>query len=124
MTLPPFPVDDQTLNLLEAAMNPREHGDPNAETASVWPLLTFMSQMAGAGDTAHYHDNDVHASLIAEVRRLRLEVATADLRGYGKAVARLRDEPAAQKWWLRESDAPFEPDLWTALAEYLEEERP
>lgn len=39
--LPPFPVDDATLDLLEAAMNPREHGDPDAVSSSVWPLLEF-----------------------------------------------------------------------------------
>ncbi len=83
----PFPVDDATLDLLEAAMNPREHGDPDATSSSVWPLLTFMSQMAGSDTNAvaeesedgtsrtmrdpHYHDHDVIAALIAEVRRLR-----------------------------------------------------
>ncbi len=86
--LPPFPVDDATLDLLEAAMNPREHGDPDATQSSVWPLLEFMSQLSGSdtratvdddpdgGRIVHlrdplYHDHDVIAALIAEVRRLR-----------------------------------------------------
>lgn len=71
--LPPFPVDDQTLDLLEAAMNPREHGDPEAVSSSVWPLLEFMSQLGGSDTRAdpQYHDHDVITALIAEVRRLR-----------------------------------------------------
>lgn len=90
--LPPFPVDDATLDLLEAAMNPHEHGDPEAETSSVWPLLGMFSQLGGSDLDAveqvvddgrdggpevvlmrdpQYHSNDVIASLIAEVRRLR-----------------------------------------------------
>jgi hypothetical protein len=88
--LPPFPVDDATLDLLEAAMNPREHGDPEATKSSVWPLLTFMSQLCGSDTNAvesvddngirfmrdpQYHTNDVIESLIAEVRRLRSPIA-------------------------------------------------
>jgi hypothetical protein len=94
--LPPFPVDDATLDLLEAAMDPWHHGDPDATSASVWPLLTFMSQLGGSDTDAvaavhddgsdggasivtmrdqHYHDNDVIEALIAEVRRLRAAAA-------------------------------------------------
>lgn len=94
--LPPFPVDDQTLDLLDAALHPREHGDPEATQSGVWPLLQFMSQMAGSDTDAveevhddgsdggasivtmrdpQYHDHDVLTSLIAEVRRLRATLA-------------------------------------------------
>lgn len=90
--LPPFPVDDATLDLLEAAMNPWEHGDPEATQSSVWPLLEMMSQLAGSDPQAVeevvddgsdggarivvmrdpvYTDRDVIEALIAEVRRLR-----------------------------------------------------
>jgi hypothetical protein len=92
VSLPPFPVDDATLDLLEAAMDPWNHGDPDAETASVWPLLDMVSQLGGSDPTAAervvddgsdggptvvvmrdptYHENDVIRALIAEVRRLR-----------------------------------------------------
>jgi hypothetical protein len=85
VNLPPFPVDDATLDLLWAAMYPREHGDPNAESSSVWSVLKLMSEMAGSDTEAvesevdgirmmrdpQYHDHDVYTSLITEVRRLR-----------------------------------------------------
>lgn len=86
MNLPPFPVDDATLDLLEHALDPRAHGDPEAESSSVWPLLTMMSELGGSDTTAveeevsegvvvmrdpHYHDHDVIRALVAEVRRLR-----------------------------------------------------
>lgn len=95
--LPSFPVDDQTLDLLEAALDPRSHGDTDAKTSGVWPLLEFMSQMAGSDTRAveeilddgsdggasivmmrdpQYHDNDVIAALVAEVRRLRVSSGT------------------------------------------------
>ena len=90
--LPPFPVDDATLDLLEAAINPREHGDPEANQSGVWPLLKMLSQLGGSDTEAvegviddgsdggaqivmmrdpQYHDHDVIEALIAEVRRLR-----------------------------------------------------
>ena len=84
--LPPFPVDPATLDLLDHALDPRSHGDPAAETSSVWDLLRMMSEMAGSDVNAveeevsdgvfmmrdpHYHDHDVLKALIAEVRRLR-----------------------------------------------------
>lgn len=92
MSLPPFPVDDATLDLLWAAMYPRENGDPNAESSSVWSVLKLMSEMGGSDTDAvedvcddgsdggaqivvmrdpQYHDHDVLTSLITEVRRLR-----------------------------------------------------
>lgn len=83
--LPPFPVDDTTLDLLEAAMNPREHGDPEATQSSVWEFLEMMSQLGGSDPKAveeeHdgvkvmrdpvYHEHNVISALIGEIRRLR-----------------------------------------------------
>jgi hypothetical protein len=92
--LPPFPVDDATLGMIEAALNPRAHGDPEAVSSSIGPLLTMLSQLGGSDTQAvaevlddggdggasivmmrdqHYHDHDVIAALVAEVRRLRAE---------------------------------------------------
>jgi hypothetical protein len=92
--LPPFPVDDATLGMIEAALNPQAHGDPEATSSSIWPLLTMLSQLGGSDTTAvaevlddggdggasivmmrdqHYHDNDMAAALVAEVRKLRAQ---------------------------------------------------
>jgi hypothetical protein len=85
MTMPPFPVDDQTLGLLERAMDPRSHGDADAQTSSMGSLLEFYSAMAGSDLDAveseddgirmmrdsRYTDHCVIAALVAEVRRLR-----------------------------------------------------
>jgi hypothetical protein len=82
MNLPPFPVDDQTLDMLWDAMFPKINVDSNT---SVYNLLEMISQLGGsdpkAVDETHgdvdvmrdpqYHINDVVASLIIEVRRLR-----------------------------------------------------
>jgi len=81
--LPPFPVDDGTLDLLWTALHP----DPAvSERSSVSDLLRMFEEMAGADPTAveyitdsglhmmrdpTYHPNDVIAALITEVRRLR-----------------------------------------------------
>lgn len=88
-TLPPFPVDPGTLDLLWTAINP----GPDAERSSVGDFLSLMSQLGGSDvevvvsvergevfgieadiyvmrDPA-YHDHDVIRALIAEVRRLR-----------------------------------------------------
>jgi len=91
-SLPPFPVDDATLDMLMAAIDPRGHGDPDAETSNVGSFLDFMSQLGGSdtkaiaeviddgsdgGAAIHmmrdqsYHTNDVLQALIAEIRRLR-----------------------------------------------------
>lgn len=77
MSLPPFPVDDGTLDLLSKAINP----GPEAERSSVEDLLTLYSQLGGSDTGAvaeviderdpSYHVHDVLAALIAEVRRLR-----------------------------------------------------
>jgi hypothetical protein len=90
--LPPFPVDDATLDLLDAALDPWANGDPTAEHSSLWDLLTLLSEMGGSDPRAvaevHddgsdggpsivkmrdpiYTDHAVISALIAEVRRLR-----------------------------------------------------
>jgi hypothetical protein len=86
VTLPPFPTDDTTLAMLEAAMDPWNHGHPEAVKSSLWPLLELVSQLAGSdtnavaeqlGDNMYrmrdpqYTERCVIAALIAEVRRLR-----------------------------------------------------
>lgn len=79
--LPPFPVDDQTLDLLHTALNP----GPHADRTSVTDLCDLYSRMAGSDpgaveDTvdgvdvlrdAQYGPHDVIAALLGEVRRLR-----------------------------------------------------
>lgn len=82
MTLPPFPVDDQTLDMLWSALHP----DPDvADRSSVGDLCEFYSQLGGSDTSAvesddgrvrvmrdpAYHPNDIISALIAEVRRLR-----------------------------------------------------
>lgn len=81
MPLPPFPVDEQTLDLIEAALNP----GPDAVRTSVTDLCQMYSELAGsdleaveseeAGITtmrdAQYHPHDIIAALVGEVRRLR-----------------------------------------------------
>lgn len=94
MNLPPFPVDDATLDLLSKAINP----GPEAERSSVEDLLTLYSQLGGSDTEAvaevvdegdadlglglagaevvlmrdpKYHVYDVVSALIAEIRRLR-----------------------------------------------------
>lgn len=85
-SLPPFPVDDTTLDMLTAAIDPRSAGDHQADRSSVWTFLEMMSQLGGSDITAveeeideqlkvmrdpQYHVNDVLTALIAEIRRLR-----------------------------------------------------
>ena len=91
--LPPFPVDDSTLDLISLALDP----GPDAERTSLSDLLDLLSRMAGSDPEAvgevlsdgdpyesgratpeiHlmrdpiYHDHDVIRALVAEVRRLR-----------------------------------------------------
>jgi hypothetical protein len=92
VTLPPFPVDPATLDMLTAAINPREHGDPDAPTSSVGRFLEVMSELGGSdiraiGDVVNdgsdggpvvqvmrdpqYHEHDLIEALVGEVRRLR-----------------------------------------------------
>lgn len=99
-SLPPFPVDEATLDLLSIALDP----GPESQGASVWDFLTLMSQLGGSDTDAvesvetvaglpdlapdlvdgdegsyevnvmrdpHYHEHDVMRALIAEIRRLR-----------------------------------------------------
>jgi hypothetical protein len=82
MTLPPFPVDDQTLDLLSAALNGSEI---EGGRSSVGDLCHLYSDLGGSDLNAvesddgvmrvmrdpHYHPNDIIAALIAEIRRLR-----------------------------------------------------
>ena len=87
MTLPPFPVDDRTLDLLGAALDPRGHGDASAERTCVGDFLRFMSELGGSDTEAvesiedgihmmrdpQYHEHDIIGALIEEIRRLRKE---------------------------------------------------
>jgi len=83
--LPPFPVDDGTLDMLCAAMDPRGAGDETAERSCMGDFLVLMSQLGGS-DTEAVEENhgtirmmrdpcygefDVIKALIDEVRRLR-----------------------------------------------------
>lgn len=80
-TLPPFPTDPATLDLIERAINP----GLDAERSSVGDLCQMYSEMAGSDLDAVeseedgictmrdpvYHHNDVIEALVVEVRRLR-----------------------------------------------------
>ncbi len=98
--LPPFPVDDQTLDLLMTAINPWSHGDPGSEMSSVGNFLVFMSELGGSDTSAveevldpgdhnipglagasvsvmrdpQYHEHDVMTAMVEEIRRLRAEL--------------------------------------------------
>ena len=79
--LPPFPVDDGTLDLLWTALHP----GPEAEQTSLWDFLKLMSELGGSDTDAveseddgillmrdqHYTDHCVITALISEIRRLR-----------------------------------------------------
>ncbi len=79
MTLPPFPVDEQTLTLVENALT------PTGGRTSIGDLCTLYSQLGGSATDAveeddgtiqvlrdpQYHPDDIITALIAEVRRLR-----------------------------------------------------
>lgn len=86
--LPPFPVDEGTLDLLWLALNP----GPDAERTSVCDFLDLMAEMGGSDITAieqvlddgsdgrsptylmrdqRYHEHNVMSALIEEIRRLR-----------------------------------------------------
>lgn len=88
--LPPSPVDDATLDLLGAAIDPWAHGNPDAGRSSVGDLLKLMSQLGGSDTEAvaellgedgenvrvmrdpQYTERDVIIALIAEIRRIRV----------------------------------------------------
>lgn len=79
--LPPFPVDDATLDMLWSALHP----GPGAERTSLWDFLGLMSELGGSDTSAveseedgirvmrdqHYTDHCVINSLISEIYRLR-----------------------------------------------------
>lgn len=81
MSLPPFPVDDTTLDLIDKAINP----GPEAERSSLWDLCELYSQLGGSDTTAvegitgdvqtmrdpAYSHMDIIDVLVREVRRLR-----------------------------------------------------
>lgn len=84
--LPPFPVDDITLELLSSALDPWRYGHDDTERSSLGEFLNLLSTLGGSDPTAaldheddgavglrdpQYHPNDVMLALIAEVRRLR-----------------------------------------------------
>lgn len=55
--LPPFPVDDTTLDMLCAAMDPRGAGDETAERSCMGEFLTLMSQLGGSNTDAVDEDD-------------------------------------------------------------------
>lgn len=82
MTLPPFPTDAQTLDLLESAITGTSGPDGRS---SVGDLCVLYSELAGADTAAveseddgvvflrdpQYSTHDVITALVDEVRRLR-----------------------------------------------------
>lgn len=81
-TLSPFPVDDQALSLVEAAVSGTEG---EGGRSSVADLCSLYSELGGSDLQAvesaedgiavmrdpQYHPNDIISALVAEVRRLR-----------------------------------------------------
>lgn len=66
--LPPFPVDEQTLDLLHHALHP----GPDAQRTSVTDLCEIYGQLAGVpADGGGYHVNEVLAAVLADLRRVR-----------------------------------------------------
>jgi hypothetical protein len=65
---PSFPVDEETLALLETSISP---DGETAEVSSLGSFLEFMGQLGGLGPDEAYHHHDVIRALVAEVRRLR-----------------------------------------------------
>jgi len=72
--------------MLSAAIDPRRHGDENAERSCVGEFLTMMSQLGGSDTSAvaeqiadgvvmmrdpQYNEHCVIAALVDEIRRLR-----------------------------------------------------
>lgn len=84
--LPAFPVDDETLDLLETAIDPNRIS-VGGQCSSLNAFLEFMSELGGSAPDGQqevgledgvavypdpsYHHNDVIKSLVAEIRRLR-----------------------------------------------------
>ncbi len=67
-SLPPFPVDPTSLDLLDAAVRPDA---ALASRTSLSEVCAMFAELVGAGSGTEYHHNDVIAALIDEVRRLR-----------------------------------------------------
>lgn len=66
--LPPFPVDPETLRLLDAAIRPGVESD----RTSLGEFLELMTRLGGGDpDEVGYHHNDVIAALLDEVCWLR-----------------------------------------------------
>lgn len=68
-TLPPFPVDPTTLDLLMLAIDP---GGPDrmSNRSSVHELLIMLSQLGGSDTDAVVDDDTAPAELLAQVREL------------------------------------------------------
>lgn len=90
--LPPFPVDDGTLDMLWTAIHPGH----DAERSSLCEFLDLYSELGGSDIEAvtseeeengitfrtmrdqRYHENCVLSALIEEVRRLRKPTASVE----------------------------------------------
>lgn len=82
MNLPPFPVDDATLELLSDALHP----SPEVERTSLWDFLSMMSQLGGSDiqaevedgilRDAQYTDQDVILALIGEIKRVKQAIVS------------------------------------------------
>lgn len=79
--LPAFPVDEETLDLLEIAIDP-DRTSVGGQCSSLNAFLEFMSELSGQQEVEledgvavypdpSYHHNDVIKALIREIRRLR-----------------------------------------------------
>lgn len=107
-SLPPFPVDDQTLDLLWQALHP----DPDAERSSVTDLCDLYSDMAGG--QVRYHPNDILAEMVTEVRRRRAcdaHITEAKRHLFARLIANaprldapFTDEPDLSPWELIKHD--------------------
>lgn len=81
MTLPPFPVDEITLNALKHSLNASfvgDEGDPEVVGAEYKPMR-LLELLSGYDETVEhcpvYAMSDVVEALIAEVERLRADGA-------------------------------------------------
>jgi hypothetical protein len=86
--LPPFPVDDGTLDMLMMAVDPWNNGDTTAERSALNDFLALVSALVGIDPDAladdsnendhvvelrdpQYSHHDVIVALVHEIRRLR-----------------------------------------------------
>jgi hypothetical protein len=86
-TLPAFPLDEQTLGMLEIALDPWRNGHPEATSSSLGSFLEFVSQLGGSDTRAVesqdlgvtvmrdpcYSEHDLIGALVAEIRQLRID---------------------------------------------------